>query len=83
MKVPTLLAELIPQKKKQTPLQKLMQAVKPKKKRLPGLKKELLKKWRKSPLRKKIKAHGKKPMFSFKKRTTLGSLPALLVQRMP
>ena len=83
MKVKTLFTALIPKKKKKTPLQKLMQAVTPKKKRLPVLKKQLVKKWRKSALRKTLKAKGKKPMLSFKKRTPVKSLPNMLLQRMP
>ncbi len=83
MKVKTLLTKLVPKKKKQTPLQKLMQAVTPKQKRLPVLKKRMLKTWRKSALRKTLKAKGKKPMLSFKKRTGIRYLPQTMLQRMP
>lgn len=83
MKFKKLLTSLIPKKKKENPLQKLMQAVTPKKKRLPVLKKQLLKKWQKSSLRKTLKAKGKRPMLSFKKRATPKFIPTMLLQRMP
>lgn len=83
MKIPTVITALIPKKKKKTPLQKLMLTVKPKRKQLILLKKQLLKKWRKSPLRKTLKTKGKRAMLFCKKRPVKKYIPNLLLQRMP
>ena len=83
MKIPTVITTLIPKKKKLTPLQKIARTVTQRKKQLPILQKQLMKKWRKSSLRKTLKAKGKKPMFTFKKRTGFSRLPQTLLQRMP
>ncbi len=83
MKVPRLIASLMPKKKKLTPLQKIMGALKPSKKRLPVLKKNIVKKWRKSSFRKTLKARGKKTLLAFKKGPGKKYIPALLLQRMP
>ncbi len=83
MKIPTVITALIPKKKKKTHLQRLMRAVAPQKKQLTLLRKQLLKKWRKSPLRKTLKAKGKKAMLACKKRPVKKYIPNLLLQRMP
>lgn len=83
MRIPTVITALIPKKKKATPLQKIARTVAQKKKQLPILQKQLMKKWHKSSLRKNLKAKGRKPLFSFKKRTGIRYLPQTLLQRMP